>query len=123
MKSQYLSNLYLIKLIHPKLFTILLSYLILSPKKNGDSVLLLQSLYLARQPLILTMTISMLGSSSCYTKMKICLIPGLLILTKISILTYPFVLKFIIFSFLYFNTSYPHFILYKFDSYFSYTKL
>ena len=64
MKSQYLSNIYLIKLIHLKLFTIVLSYLILSLKKNGDSILLLQSLYLARLPLILTVTTSMIGSSS-----------------------------------------------------------
>ena len=86
MKSQYLSNLYLINLIHPKLFTIVLSYLILLLKKNGDSI----SLYLAGQPFIHTMTTSMLGSNSCYTKMKIWLILDLLILTKISVPTFPF---------------------------------
>ena len=90
MRSQDLLNLYLIKLIHPKLFTIVFSYSTLLLKKNGDSILLLQSLYLAGLFLILTMTTSMLGSSSCYTKMKIWLIPDLLILIKISILTYLF---------------------------------
>ena len=70
-EKSILSNINLIKLIHPKLFTIVFSYLTLLLKKNGDSVLLLQNLYLARLFLILTMTTSMPGSSSCYTKMKI----------------------------------------------------
>ena len=70
-EKSILSNINLIKLIHPKLFTIVFSYSTLLLKKNGDSVLLLQNLYLARLFLILTMTTSMPGSSSCYTKMKI----------------------------------------------------
>ena len=49
--------------------SVLLLYIVTEEK--WDSILLLQSLYLVGQFPILTMTTSMPGSSSCYTKMKI----------------------------------------------------
>ena len=52
-------------------FTTVFSYSASLLKKNGDLVLLLQSLYLVGLFFILTMTTSVLGSSSCYTKIKL----------------------------------------------------
>ena len=88
MRNQSLSNPYPIKLINQILFTIVFSSSMLLLKKNEDSVLLLQNLYLVLLFHIHTMIIFMHGSSSCYTKMLLCPTSSLLSLIKISILSF-----------------------------------
>ena len=86
MKNPLLLELYLIKMIPPKLFTTVFSWLISFLKENGALPLVPPEVcHLLPFPIHI-MIISLLGLDSCYTRMKTCLIPSLLILINISLL-------------------------------------
>ena len=86
MRIQSLSKPYLIRTILLRLFITVFSRIILFLKKCEAPILPPQEDY--QPPLfpIHIMIISLLGSNSCFIRMKTCLIHGLLILTSISIL-------------------------------------
>ena len=84
-KNLLLSTSYLTKLIPPRLFTIVFTWSILFPKKNEDLPLILPEQCLLPPSPTPTMIISLLGKDLCFTRMKTCLIPGLLTLIKISL--------------------------------------
>ena len=86
MKDLLLLTPFLIKMILPKLFTTVFTWSILFLKKNGALRLLLPKQCQVPPFPIHIMIISLLGPDSCYTRMKTCLIPGLLTLTKISLI-------------------------------------
>ena len=85
MKNLLLLKPYLTKLIPPKLFTTVFTWSILFLKKNGSLPLILPEQCPLPPFPIHIMTISLLGQDSCFTKMKTCLIPGLLTLIKVSL--------------------------------------
>ena len=85
MKTLSLLTPYLTKLIPPKLFTTVFTWSILFLKKNGVFPLLLPEKCQVPPFPIHIMIISLLGQDSCCTRMKTCLIPGLLTLTKDSL--------------------------------------
>ena len=86
MKNPLLLELYQIKMIPPKLFTTVFSWLISFSKENGALPLVPpEGCHLLPFPIHI-MIISLLGLDSWYTRMKTCLIPGLLNLINISLL-------------------------------------
>ena len=89
MRSPLLSKPYLIRPTLLKLFIIVFSLIILFLKKCRAPILPPPECYRLRLSFIPIMIITLLGSDSCFIRMKTCLIHGLLILKRISILTYP----------------------------------
>ena len=85
MKNLLLLTPYLTKQIPPRLFTIVFTWSILFLKKNGALPLILPEQCLLPPSPTPTMIISLLGKDLCFTRMKTCLIPGLLTLIKISL--------------------------------------
>ena len=80
------------QLIRPtllKLFITVFSWIILFLKKCRGPTLPPQEGFQPPLSLIHIMIISLFGLDSCFIRMKTCLIHGLLILKRISILTYP----------------------------------
>ena len=85
MKNLLLSTPYLIKLIPPRIFTTVFTWSILFPKKNRALPQILPKQCLLPPSPTSTMIISPLGQDLCFTRIKTCLIPGLLTLIKISL--------------------------------------
>ena len=85
MKNLLLLTPSLIELIPPKLFTTVFTWSILFLKKNEALPLLLPEQCQVPPFPIHIMIISLLGRDSCCTRMKTCLIPSLLTLTKVSL--------------------------------------
>ena len=89
MRDQSLLKPYMIKTTLLRLFIIVFSWIILFLKKCRAPTLPPQEGYQPPLFLIHIMIISLLGSNSCFIRMKTCLIHGLLILIRILILIYP----------------------------------
>ena len=90
MKNLLLLTPFLTRLTPPKFFTIVFTWSILFLKKNGALPLILpEQCHLPPFPIHI-MIISLLGQDSCCTRMKTCLIPGLLTLIKVSLVVYLF---------------------------------
>ena len=85
MKNLLLFTPFLTRLTPPKFFTIVFTWSILFLKKNGALPLILpEQCQLPSFPIHI-MIILLLGQDSCFTRMKTCLIPGLLTLIKVSL--------------------------------------
>ena len=89
MRDQSILKPYLIRTTLLKLFITVFSWIILFLKKCGVPTLPPQDDFQPPLSLVHIMIISLPSSDSCFIKMNICLIHGLLILIRISILIYP----------------------------------